>query len=208
MDEFYSFYRREKRGNNTSVSEIFTSRCKKCHRKISAPAYIRARQKRRYKANKKEHHVEELKKLLQQCNRENIKHRPETKKKLRRKRWNISRRIRRKTDINFLLRCFLGQAICRTYRLIGTKKEKTTIEILGYSPEQLKKRLEMNLTEQMNWKNYGSCWEIDHHIPITYFIKKGVRNPKIINALSNLQPLTLFENRSKHDKIINKNHHC
>ena len=117
---------------------------------------------------------------------------------------NKRQRKRRKTDINFKLRLFMSQAVQRVYRLIGTKKEQKTIELLGYSPRQLKKRLEFNFTKQMNWKNYGSCWEIDHKIPVTYFIKKGVKDQKIINALSNLQPLTCTENRKKKDRLPKK----
>ena len=63
-------------------------------------------------------------------------------------------------------------------------------------------RLEMNFTDKMNWKNYGTYWEIDHKIPIDHFIKKGITNQKIINVLCNLQPLTYKENREKSNKLI------
>ncbi|MEK6881488.1 MAG: hypothetical protein AABY22_17835 [Nanoarchaeota archaeon] len=60
----------------------------------------------------------------------------------------------------------------------------------------IEKLLEMNFTDQMCHDNHGE-WQIDHTIPIDYFIKKEIIDPKIINALSNLRP------RWKTSRIIN-----
>ena len=85
----------------------------------------------------------------------------------------------------------------RTIKYFGTKKEKTTIEILGYSPIELKKHIENQFTEGMSWDNYGE-WHIDHIRPISSFDKN--EEPKIVNSLDNLQPLWAFDNLSKGNK--------
>lgn len=69
---------------------------------------------------------------------------------------------------------------------LGTIKEDTTIRLLEYSALELKNHIASLFTDGMSWDNYGE-WHIDHI--------KGVKtfNPdtplKIVNALSNLQPL-------------------
>lgn len=49
----------------------------------------------------------------------------------------------------------------------------------------------------MTWGNYGDLWQIDHIRPIASFAKAGVSDPKVVNALGNLQPLWSVENRKK-----------
>lgn len=70
---------------------------------------------------------------------------------------------------------------------------------IPYTADDLRKRLEVQFKPGMSWGNYGE-WEIDHKIPISRFISKGVKSPSIINALSNLQPLWKSENRSKNNR--------
>lgn len=89
--------------------------------------------------------------------------------------------------------------IKRTIKFLGTEKESSTIEILGYSPSSLKETIESKFQEGMSWENYGE-WHIDHIKPISSFDKS--ESPKIINSLENLQPLWAFDNLSKGSKII------
>lgn len=74
------------------------------------------------------------------------------------------------------------------------KKEGRTIDLLGYSAEELKLYIQSLFTEGMTWENYGE-WEIDHIKPVSKFDKNTP--PSVVNALSNLQPLWKTENRSK-----------
>jgi hypothetical protein len=69
---------------------------------------------------------------------------------------------------------------------------------LGYSAQDLKDHLEKQFKEGMCWENYGE-WHIDHIRPISSFDKND--DPKIINALSNLQPLWALENYIKSNKF-------
>ena len=75
----------------------------------------------------------------------------------------------------------------------GRAKAEST---LGYTYEQLKQHIESQFVEGMSWEN-RSDWHIDHIKPISVFLKEGIKDPAIINALSNLQPLWAKENLSK-----------
>jgi hypothetical protein len=83
-------------------------------------------------------------------------------------------------------------------RRFGTKKEKNTHEVLGYSSEEFKKHFEKLFEEGMSWENWGE-WHIDHKIPISYFNKS--EDPKKVNSLDNLQPLWAIENIKKSNKL-------
>jgi hypothetical protein len=74
---------------------------------------------------------------------------------------------------------------CSLKRL-NKSKEGHTIDLLGYSPHQLKEHLESLFTDGMSWDNYGE-WHIDHKIPVCSF--SADTPPSVVNALSNLQPL-------------------
>jgi hypothetical protein len=82
-------------------------------------------------------------------------------------------------------------------RRFGGKKETTTYEILVYSAEQLKEYLESLFTDGMSWENWGE-WHIDHIIPVSKFEKDT--DPKIVNSLSNLQPLWASDNIRKSNR--------
>lgn len=86
----------------------------------------------------------------------------------------------------------------RTLIYKGIKKNSSTFDFLGYTPEQLKQRIECQFTPEMDWKNYGSYWEIDHKKAIANFDKQTPAS--IVNALCNLQPLPISVNRQKSKK--------
>lgn len=91
------------------------------------------------------------------------------------------------------LTSFMRSCVRRTLIYKGGAKSK---EQLGYDHFQLKAHLESLFTDGMSWENYGD-WHIDHIRPIQDFLNSGVVDPRIINALSNLQPMWAFENLSK-----------
>lgn len=71
-----------------------------------------------------------------------------------------------------------------------------SVRKLGYTSDQLLSSIESKFEDWMTWDNYGE-WEIDHIIPIKWFYDNGIHDPKVINALDNLRPLSMSENRSK-----------
>lgn len=80
---------------------------------------------------------------------------------------------------------------------LGTDKSGTTIEMLGYSADDLKIHLESLFKDGMSWDNYGE-WHIDHIKPVSLFDKN--EDVSVVNSLENLQPLWDFENLSKGNK--------
>lgn len=78
--------------------------------------------------------------------------------------------------------------------ILNIKKTDKTDKILGYSRKELLNHLE-------TFKNWNTIkennWHLDHKIPIKAFIDNGITNLKIINHLSNLQPLLAEENLKK-----------
>lgn len=87
----------------------------------------------------------------------------------------------------------------RTLKYIGKEKYDNSFNILGYTPKQLKERLECQFKEGMTWKNYGK-WHVDHKKPLSLFDKETPIH--IMNALCNLQPLWAKDNLSKNNKRI------
>jgi hypothetical protein len=91
------------------------------------------------------------------------------------------------------MRGAIKRAIRRCIRA-GAEKSGRTFVDLGYSPEQLRQHIEAGFAPGMSWANYG-VWEVDHVRPIASF---AIGTPvRVINALSNLQPLWRIENRKK-----------
>lgn len=124
-----------------------------------------------------------------------------------RKQWKANKI---KDDINFRMSNWCRNQI---YRCINAKQKNknNTFDILGYTPEQLKQRLEMNFKPDMTWDNYGILWNIDHRKPLSLFKfinENGDINfntLKLANSLANLKPLYVSENYSKNTKIEGEN---
>ena len=85
-------------------------------------------------------------------------------------------------------------------RIAFCKNGSRTSDVLGYTKEEFIKHIELQFLKGMSWNNHGD-WHIDHIIPISFFLKSGEKNPKVINALSNLRPIWAKDNLSKHSKI-------
>jgi len=86
------------------------------------------------------------------------------------------------------------KVLTNSLKRLDTKKSSSTIEMLGYSAEDLKLHLETLFDDGMNWGNYGE-WHIDHKKPVSLFDKNT--DASIVNELNNLQPLWKLENLSK-----------
>jgi hypothetical protein len=89
------------------------------------------------------------------------------------------------------------QLLFRYCKFFNVEKKSNTNNLLGFSPLQLKGRIECQFKEGMSWDNYG-LWEIDHKKPLSKFSKDT--KPSIVNALCNLQPLWKEDNRKKSNK--------
>lgn len=105
------------------------------------------------------------------------------------------RRQRRKYRKNSLVSEFVRNSLNRIFSDWKGGREEAE-KVSGYTFEDLKSHIESKFQPGMSWDNRGE-WHIDHIKPISLFIKEGVKDPSVINALSNLQPLWAKENQSK-----------
>jgi hypothetical protein len=95
------------------------------------------------------------------------------------------------------LRSRLQKAIKR-YNFI---KDNHTLELIGCSIEELKKHLENQFVEGMNWNNYSKYgWHIDHIKPVALFNLSDPEEQKKCFHYTNLQPLWAVDNLSKGSK--------
>ena len=67
--------------------------------------------------------------------------------------------------------------------------------------EVLRNISEFRFDENMNWKNLGTYWQIDHILPINSFNFNDETSKSICFHWTNLQPLKSSENRTKSDKL-------
>lgn len=84
----------------------------------------------------------------------------------------------------------------RALQVTGQRKSKSTQELLGYDWRQLRAHLELQFEVGMSWESPGS-FHIDHKVPVVQFLKRGIFDPRVINALCNLQVMRPEENLRK-----------
>ena len=88
----------------------------------------------------------------------------------------------------------------RILNLTGRKKVTKTYDALGYTEKELISHIEKTFKVGMSW-DVRESFHIDHIIPVAWFIRNGITDPKVINALDNLQALYPDENRKKSDSF-------
>jgi hypothetical protein len=75
--------------------------------------------------------------------------------------------------------------------------------LVGYTLVELKLHLEKQFKPHMNWDNWGSCWEIDHKTPKSWFVFNSYEDIEFKQCweLANLQPLEKHLNRQKYNRF-------
>ena len=110
---------------------------------------------------------------------------------------NEYQKQRRKTDLNYKIRCYLGSRI--SIALKRNIKSLPTMFLIGCEVEYLMHHLQNQFTKGMNWDNYGK-WHIDHIKPCALFdLSKPSEQRKCFNY-KNLQPLWAPDNLKKGSK--------
>lgn len=120
-----------------------------------------------------------------------------------------SRKLR-KTNLHFKLKTDISRSIRRYLKQNGSRKNGNLLKYLSFTIEELKKHLENNFLEWMNWNNHGKynsktwddndtstwVWNIDHIIPqsILKYYSMEDENFKICWSLKNLRPLSAKQN--------------
>jgi hypothetical protein len=93
-----------------------------------------------------------------------------------------------------ILRSRFYQAIKKEY------KNTSILNLTGCSIDELKKHIESQFDNNMNWENYGSYWEIDHIEQINKFDLKIYEQQQKCFHYSNLRPLEKIENKKRKKK--------
>ena len=78
-------------------------------------------------------------------------------------------------------------------------KTDRTLNLLKYSPEELKLHIESRFDDTMTWGNYGKIWQIDHIIPVSLFRDDAPID--VVNSLENLRPLDKIVNITRKNKL-------
>lgn len=104
------------------------------------------------------------------------------------------------------VRCRIENAVrCRIWISIkpGSKRGRRSLNLLGYTVEQLKAHLERQFLPGMNWGNYGE-WHIDHVLPLSSFDYSTPDDAdfKAAWSLTNLRPLWKSDNLKKGAKRL------
>jgi len=123
------------------------------------------------------------------------KNNPEAKKQSNKK-WNYNNREYFKkwrqnqwnNNPNFRLRIILGNRLNEVIKKSKTNKTNNIISLLGCTLEECKLHLEQQLHPEMNWKNHGDVWEIDHIKPCSLFDLTKEEKQKECFHYTNLQP--------------------
>ena len=150
--------------------------------------------KKRYQENreeileaKREYHIENREKILEKKR----EYRKNKENKERTKEYNFLYRTENKEKFYKYRRenphCIAWRFILySTLKRLDTPKQDKTINLLGYSANELKEHIEKQFQTGMTWENYGE-WQIDHIHPVISFDKDT--DIKIVCSLNNLRPL-------------------
>lgn len=195
LENGYPRYFTGKPCRNGHLSERFTCNhtCVECGREICKRAYVKQSDKIKQKEKRKYNENREQKKQYQR----EYRAKPENRIKI-----NTRHKNRYRTDSNYKLSCVIRGCLNKLiYRYLDGNRSNVSIRKLGYSIDEFKNHMESLFRPGMTWENHGE-WHIDHIIPISILVEWGITDSKIINSLSNLQPLWASENTSKGARYI------
>ena len=90
-----------------------------------------------------------------------------------------------------------------TYLSIKKQRNKTILEVLGYTIKDLYNHIESQFTDGMSWENMGE-WHLDHIIPVSAFNFNFYTDSEFFTcwSLGNLRPMWAKDNKIKGSKIL------
>lgn len=175
-------------------SDGFCTICKDCARANRKAWYEKNKDKvKDYQENYERENKDQVRERSKAWRDKNRDHLLSKRREYHAKRYN--------TDPCYSVNHKVRSMLRRVLKATGKPKDFCTFEKIGYTSSDLMQRMEVQFKDGMNWANFGE-WEIDHKIPIALMVKKGEFRPQIINALSNLQPMWMKDNRSKGARYI------
>jgi hypothetical protein len=116
---------------------------------------------------------------------------------------NKRRKIRKQTDPAYKIECNLRRRILLAVN--GKKKMFSTFDLIGCTPDFLKRYLESKFLTDMSWDNYGyKGWHIDHILPCASFDLTDPEQQRKCFHYTNLQPLWAKDNMAKGADVLFK----
>jgi hypothetical protein len=149
-----------------------------------------------YKNNKDKYKI--TKSIYHKNNKEKLNKRAKEYGKKNRTLLSEKDKLRRKSDPLFRTIRYIRNRINKYIKQKNYKKNSKSFEIVGCSPENLKKYLENKFTDGMCWDLMGSHIHIDHIVPLS-----SANTEEELYKLchyTNLQPLWAKDNLSKSNK--------
>jgi hypothetical protein len=116
---------------------------------------------------------------------------------------SISKYVNEKlsSDINFRLATYLRN---RTRSAIkNNQRSGSAVADLGCSIEDLKRYIEDQFVDEMNWDNWGNkrgCWSIDHILPLSNANLSDRKEFLKVSHYTNLRPMWHIGNIKKSNK--------
>jgi len=171
------------------------------HRKESRK--YRQSRKEETKTYRKQYYKEHRQEELFYCKKYSQSHKKEI---------NTCNKNRKKTDMNFKIRCNLRTRIW--HGLKGDFKSLPTMFLTGCDIEYLMYHLQCKFAKGMSWDNHGNGWHgkkewhIDHIKPCASFDLSKPEEQRECFHYSNLQPLWAKDNMKKGQNTMNKPCKC
>lgn len=109
---------------------------------------------------------------------------------------------REELDPSFKLMRRLRDRHSKAVKASGAGKNFRTTDLLGCSAEVLRIHIESQFSIDMNWENYGKVWQVDHIHPLSLVDWNNSEEVELVCNYKNLQPLLVYENISKGNKIL------
>ena len=109
--------------------------------------------------------------------------------------------LRNRSKPEFVVALMCRNMLARVLHNTKRSKAARTEAALGYTFVEFKAHIEKQFEPWMTWENHGE-WHVDHIYPVSRFIRDGVTDVRVINALSNLRPLAKLANLMKKDKLL------
>jgi len=200
--EYMKEYNKRWRENHPEYNKQYNKRWRKDN-----PEYVKQHNKQWHKDNpeydkqRREKNPEYTKSCYKQWSEDNKEHRKEYKKKWRERNPEYGKEYYRnklKTNLKYNLNHKIKTAI--GISLKGNKAGRHWEDLVGYTLNDLTKRLQSTMPECYTWKDYmEGKLEVDHKVPISAHNFTSPENPdfKRCWALENLQLLPVKENRRK-----------
>ena len=167
--------------------------------------------KKQYRLDNREHNLKYFKQWHIDNKEEQIQYRIDNNEHIReiqkinkskpefKKRRNEQDNKRRQEDPVYKTKQNLSRDVWQFCNLRGSKKERRTHELLGYTAKECNDHIELLFQEGMTWENRDE-WDIDHVKPQSHFT--SIDQLKECFALSNLKPEWKDWNMSKGNRFV------